>query len=354
MKDRVDYIDISKGLGMLAIIWGHIINSGWSYALVYSFHIPLFFFLSGLVYNNKKHTDIIVFIKNRAKRLLLPYVIYSIVTWLFWVCFVLATHRNVENGIFYPLLQTFIAQGSGGFLIHNVALWFIPCLFCVEVLFFYIGKLNKTWAFTICCLLAGLGMLCEKLWGDAYLQTLPWNLDSALMALPFYCVGNIIGINKALFERVQKSKAITLSIVACLTAILQFGANKWGPISMGHSNFGNEWIFHIRGLVGCFSTLLFSMLVSFFLGKIRLFDYIIKYVKWIGLNSLDFMAINNPLKGIICTIIAVILHVKTADASFTDIPTSLLAFAITLMFGTILVWTIVYIRKKGWFCISRK
>ena len=139
MKDRLDYIDIAKGLGMLAIIWGHLTNSGWSYDLVYSFHIPLFFFMSGLVYNNKKHNDFTTFIKGRAKRLFIPYVVYSIVTWVLWVFYLYITHQVAEKDIYSPLLQTFIAQGSGGFLVHNVALWFIPCLFCVQVMFYFIA-----------------------------------------------------------------------------------------------------------------------------------------------------------------------------------------------------------------------
>lgn len=136
---RIDWIDIAKGLGMLAIIWGHICCKGWSNNLVYSFHIPLFFFLSGLVYNNAKYTSFVTFVKNRAKRLLLPYFIYSVVTWAIWAAFTYVTHRPCDD-FFAPLLQTFIAQGSGGFLVHNVALWFIPCLFFVELIYYPIGK----------------------------------------------------------------------------------------------------------------------------------------------------------------------------------------------------------------------
>lgn len=61
------------------------------------------------------------------------------------------------------------------------------------------------------------------------------------------------------------------------------------------------------------------------------------------------MATNNPIKGFICTIIALVWHIKTADASFVDIPTSLVAFVFTLIIDTTLVWLIVYARKRNWF-----
>ena len=353
MKQRVDYIDIAKGLGMLAIIWGHLTNSGWHYNLVYSFHIPLFFFLSGLVFNSKKHTDFKAYVKGRIKRLFIPYVIYSIITWALWVGFLFYTHKAAETDIYAPLLQTIIAQGSGGFLVHNVALWFIPCLFCVEVMYFFIGKLDKVWAFFVSCTVAGLSMFFEAIWGTAYSQTLPWNLDSAFMALPFYCVGNMVGINRELYEKAKNSKLVTLAIALFLTALLQWCANRWGPISMGHSNFGNQWVFHFRGLLGSFSTLLFSMFLASILNQSSLIDKIINYIKWIGKNSLDVMAINNPIKGVVCTYLAALLHIEIEDASFSEIPPALLAFAITMIACTILVWIIVYVRNKGWFSISK-
>ena len=95
------------------------------------------------------------------------------------------------------------------------------------------------------------------------------------------------------------------------------------------------------------------MLLASLLNKYKLLDYVINYVKWIGINSFDFMAINNPLKGIICTILAAILHIKTTDASFADIPTSLIAFSITLLIGTIIVWIIVYMKNKDWSSIRK-
>ena len=134
MKDnRIDYIDIAKGIGMSAIIWGHIMLFGWSYKLVYSFHIPLFFCLSGMCFNNKKYNSVWQLIKRRVQTLLIPYVLFSIITWLIYVAAVLVFHIDSMEKCWYYLLQTVFAQGSGGYLEHNVALWFVPCLFIVEI-----------------------------------------------------------------------------------------------------------------------------------------------------------------------------------------------------------------------------
>ena len=37
---RYDYLDITKGLGILAVVWAHIMLVGWSHKVIYAFHMP--------------------------------------------------------------------------------------------------------------------------------------------------------------------------------------------------------------------------------------------------------------------------------------------------------------------------
>lgn len=161
---RLDYIDIAKCLGMFMIIWGHILLRGRSNVFVYSFHIPLFFFLSGMVFNAGKYPTIGSLIRRRARTLLLPYLMFSLLTWLIWVGTKLVSHEEVN--LFKPLLETFLAQGSVGYMVHNLPLWFVPCLFVVEVLYYFINKLPE-WANLLCCLVCaviGTYMIREVTW----------------------------------------------------------------------------------------------------------------------------------------------------------------------------------------------
>jgi len=53
-KPRLEHIDIAKGIGILLVVFGHLpqlSTTGFVRAVVYSFHMPLFFFLSGLFLN---------------------------------------------------------------------------------------------------------------------------------------------------------------------------------------------------------------------------------------------------------------------------------------------------------------
>lgn len=49
--DRLSYLDIAKGLGMFFIVFGHVMKSGMIRQVVFSFHVPLFFILSGLTFS---------------------------------------------------------------------------------------------------------------------------------------------------------------------------------------------------------------------------------------------------------------------------------------------------------------
>lgn len=164
---RLDYIDIAKSLGMLTIIWGHIVHEGWSNQIVYAFHIPLFFFLSGMVFNASKYHTVGELIRKRVKTLLIPYLIFSLITWALWVGMRVASHDSTNY--WYPLLQTFIAQGSAGFLRHNLPLWFVTCLFVVEVMYYYINKLPKWGAIIsfVTCSFIGNYMIRGGIWSTS-------------------------------------------------------------------------------------------------------------------------------------------------------------------------------------------
>ena len=81
-KNRIDWIDMAKGYGMLAVIIAHICV-GPLHTWIYTFHMPLFFFLSGYVFSNKEAFNI--FIKKKAKALIVPYFSLGIPTVVFTV-----------------------------------------------------------------------------------------------------------------------------------------------------------------------------------------------------------------------------------------------------------------------------
>ncbi len=89
-KKRYTQIDICKGIGILLVVLGHALKQTGSanpviqvlISVIYSFHMPMFFMLSGFVslkilylVNTKQR---MAYIGQRAKRLLIPYAVMSL------------------------------------------------------------------------------------------------------------------------------------------------------------------------------------------------------------------------------------------------------------------------------------
>jgi fucose 4-O-acetylase-like acetyltransferase len=74
MPKRIEYLDVARGIGILLVVLGH--NdfgaiSAFFHRVIYSFHIPLFFFLSGYFINTS--LSFFDYFKKRFHSVLKPY-----------------------------------------------------------------------------------------------------------------------------------------------------------------------------------------------------------------------------------------------------------------------------------------
>ncbi len=134
---RVEWIDILKGLGIVLVVMGHTPAFAEPY-WVYSFHMPLFFFVVGLLFPEKSKTNLPVFLKKRAIRRLAPYLIYSVIAValsdLIFRHFARTDHDPVSLASYETGLFT-------GFPRADVVLWFYPVLFGAETIVALIVRL---------------------------------------------------------------------------------------------------------------------------------------------------------------------------------------------------------------------
>lgn len=68
---RLVQYDLLKGFGILLVLWGHINCPPIVKNIIYSFHMPLFFFVSGCFY--KSDISFMSFTKKKIRQLLLPW-----------------------------------------------------------------------------------------------------------------------------------------------------------------------------------------------------------------------------------------------------------------------------------------
>lgn len=344
---RLDYIDFAKAFGMLLIVWGHIRLGDWSNAFVYAFHIPLFFFMSGMVFSKKRYPDFKSFLLKRVHSLIKPYVVFSVLTWGVWAAFSYVTHAKVDS-YWMPLAETFIAQGSGGFLLHNVPLWFVTCLFVVEIVYYFLANLKRLWIMVITIVLTA-----SSYWAINNLECfdvtlLPWNIEVAMLAIPFYAAGHwmVRGLShQGVMDMVNSHKKVALLLLVVFAFIVYAGSQYNGSISFGHADLGkNVFVTYGCGLAGTLMWLIGCILLAD--TKVnKAGEKLLGGVKWFGRNSFNAMAIHNPIKGFVCVVVGVGLHCDSAVVSANSYY-SFIAFLLTLVVTVIGMVFINWFKSK--------
>ncbi|MBO6164909.1 MAG: acyltransferase family protein [Eubacterium sp.] len=183
VKNRVEWIDIAKLLGMIAIYFGHLCEEGRARDFVFYFHVPLFFFLSGCMNTYDKEENFIRYTLKRAKRILIPFYCFAFIS----VIIKAVSERPGMSQIWDYILL--ILKGAVRNSFFAPALWFLTCLFVMEIIF----KIIK--CFNLKALLAVFPLICFIL-SEFVIKPravrkprMFYNFDSALYYILFFAVG---------------------------------------------------------------------------------------------------------------------------------------------------------------------
>lgn len=259
MEKRKDipWVTLAKFLGLYLMILGHmeLVEPEHS-AFIYTFHMPLFFILSGMF--AKRVEDKKTFAKKLWKRLLIPFMIIA-ATWC-----VIYIVLWVKNGIFdisywlSYIIGTFISPGKDFLTFQTLRgpLWFLLALAEIKLLNFCCKqKLHWVVAAAISVMLF---ILLKKI-----NIVLPIALDSAMMAMPFYCVGMFLK-EYLLKENSDFTNIILLSVFSIITLFIY---RQNGIVDINHCLYGDSLIlFYLGGISGS--------LMIIFLTKLHLLNFI--------------------------------------------------------------------------------
>ena len=134
MAKRVEYFDIAKGIGMICIIMGHL-GIGRVNSFVFTFHVPLFFLISGYFLND--HTGIREFVVKKTRQLIIPYIVTCICIIFGVTAWDIVKNNTFENVVYNVKTYTIASFfGSGTieytepFYVKQIgAAWFLLALF---------------------------------------------------------------------------------------------------------------------------------------------------------------------------------------------------------------------------------
>lgn len=131
---RIDYVDIAKGIGIVLVVMGHndfALISPFAHKLIYSFHMPMFFFMSGMFF--KPDLPFWKYARHRFDRVLKPF--------LFMIVFIFFTSISFSIvGIPEASRRLAKALYGNGHYLDWVQLWFLPHLFVVSLFAYFFYK----------------------------------------------------------------------------------------------------------------------------------------------------------------------------------------------------------------------
>ncbi len=152
MKEkRLNYIDIARAFAIIFIVLGHTIvhsqHLGLLFKLLYSFHIALFFILSGFVFTIKKGESFLSFFKRKFLRIMIPYFIWALVFLIPYMIFGgdIGSKLGINSSFNLKTMLINVLYGNGNMeaLKQNTSLWFLPALFSMEIIYYFIIKFLK-------------------------------------------------------------------------------------------------------------------------------------------------------------------------------------------------------------------
>lgn len=296
-KKRIDWIDTLRGLAMFFVIWGHCFPNikGRVRKWIYSFHMPIFFFISGLTY---KERDIEPrdFVKKKFKDLIVPYILFNIISYIVLIIF-------YKKGIIedFDYLENII----GAFYSQNEALrmpcgpsWFLTTLFLVEVGFYYLKRITKDdFQLTISVIICGLISYVNSI--SHYQVYSPWHLESAFTGIVFYHMGYMLSKNMYRLDNFMEHKFkafFTGGLLGLIGAIITVYNRR---VSLNSNDYGSIILFYISCICTILGLIIFVRLfmkksvvfknvgtrTMFYIGYHRLLLFVLAYYFPIALKG---------------------------------------------------------------------
>lgn len=290
-RKRYAALDIAKGIGILLVVLGHCPHvwlplKQW----IYSFHVPLFFLIAGLVWDRASHEENGflngAFLAKRALRLLVPGFLWG----LFYMLARALVSRGFRPGCFgWLLYHTENSISKAGSL---TPLWFLSCMFVTVCLFEAIQwlacrKKLSGWAlFGLSLVFCALGLFLPR-FANGY----PWSVDIALLGLALMIWG---GLAKAGLDKAAEKPWLCLLVSLLAFAVLLFtyrlnlpdSANKY--VEVADRIFGNKVLFLLNAACGC----LFVLGLSVFLAEYLLLD---QFLGRIGRDTIPILLLHKPV-----------------------------------------------------------
>ena len=285
---RNEFFDVCKGIGIFCVYYGHTALWGTLPSrMVFSFHMPLFFVLSGIFFDIRKIPDFGSLVRKVWRNLLLPYCFFVVVG------SVLKLDLTISKWCSNPFREVErIIHGEG-----SNAIWFLVCLAVVQIFAWcfcktceHFGCVRAWWLLLLISL--GGGHLVYRNVPQEIVGRLPFMLASVPAGMFFFSIGILARepLFKFSLERLKTSRLMLFQLL--IFAFFCF-------VNMVYrSTFDIRAArFNVKVLPSCFLGLFLVFLVA---KMIIISNAARKAFSAVGERSLFLFAFELPLSYLVC------------------------------------------------------
>ncbi len=286
-KERIKWVDCLRGWAIILVVIGHFPIDETLKLYIYSFHIPLFFILSGLTFNALKYSGIKEFIKHKAKMILLPYLCLNISYFAIWVVIMKIVNNSAIT--LFELFKGLIFANNDKVYLLNGPTWFLPTLFLIEVVAYLLIKYfndDPKHLAIISSVLLLLGyaesIVSPKVFMIWHMNSVPIGVFMFMMGYLFYKYYTNDKNTKEVVDKIKPYIGIILILIGLYFAL------KNGRVSFG----GNIYNYIIYTLIAVFSSSFGYLIIFKRLSEVKSFNTIMSYI---GKNTLFILGFHKVL-----------------------------------------------------------
>lgn len=253
MNNRITYIDYVKTIGIFLVVLGHQpITNITLHDWIFSFHMPLFFFISGFLV--KAELDNKKFFKNNLRSLIVVILPYFIISLVFGAVQDYVFYRedfSLQHNLTEKMERTFLGQSKMG------VMWFLVALFWMRIAYNWGLQLVKEHTygvlFIMSIIVATIAHTCD-------MKMNYYQITAFILGFPFYCCG-------ALMKRINFIETIRLRKYAIPFSIFFLSASvlilKYaGSINLNDLDIGNNIVlYYLSGITGTLFIIAFGLLL---------------------------------------------------------------------------------------------
>lgn len=222
---------------------------------IYSFHMPLFFFISGLTYK-RSSLGFGKFLKKKAIAFLLPYLAINIFVGLIKYLLHFTIHIYNDLSLSRMLKGMLIGDGANAPCIQS---WFLLTLFLTEIIFYCLDRLMRSekGLFISSLIVAALGWGYSRFWFFGFLF---WHLDVAFFAVIFFWFGYFF--KNCLAGKIQQMPNLWKWMICIAAMALGISLQLLnGRVSMNSSFYGRIYLYIPSVLASLMGYAFLSMLL---------------------------------------------------------------------------------------------